>query len=47
MVLERHSTESIIRRELATGVSLVYRMHADSTVEPAIELGVETARAHA
>lgn len=46
MVLERHSTESIIKRELATGVPLVYRMNADSTVGPAVELGVGAAHAH-
>jgi 2,3-bisphosphoglycerate-dependent phosphoglycerate mutase len=46
MVLERHSTESIIKRELATGAPLVYRMNADSTVEPVRELGAETAHAH-
>jgi 2,3-bisphosphoglycerate-dependent phosphoglycerate mutase len=32
MVLERLSPEGIVKRELATGVPLVYRLNADSTV---------------
>jgi 2,3-bisphosphoglycerate-dependent phosphoglycerate mutase len=32
MVLDRLSPEGIIKRELATGVPLVYRLNADSTV---------------
>jgi len=32
MVLEKHSQESIIKRELATGAPLIYRLNADSTV---------------
>ena len=32
MVLERLSTSEIIKREIATGVPLVYRLHLDSTV---------------
>jgi 2,3-bisphosphoglycerate-dependent phosphoglycerate mutase len=48
MVLERHTTESIIRRELATGVPIVYRLNADSTAERWVDLGAETAAtAHA
>jgi 2,3-bisphosphoglycerate-dependent phosphoglycerate mutase len=38
MVLERHSPESIIARELATGVPIVYRLNADSTVAEKIDL---------
>jgi len=40
MVLERHSPESIIARELATGVPIVYRLNADSTVAEKIDLAV-------
>jgi 2,3-bisphosphoglycerate-dependent phosphoglycerate mutase len=32
MVLERLSPEEIVKRELATGVPLIYRLNADSTV---------------
>ena len=32
MVLERLSPEGIVKRELATGVPLIYRLNADSTV---------------
>ncbi len=32
MVLERHSPESIMKRELATGAPIFYRLAADSTV---------------
>ena len=32
MVLERLSPEQIIKRELATGIPLIYRLNADSTV---------------
>ena len=32
MVLERLSPEQIVRRELATGMPLIYRLNADSTV---------------
>jgi len=32
MVLEKHSQESIIKRELATGAPLIYRLNPDSTV---------------
>jgi 2,3-bisphosphoglycerate-dependent phosphoglycerate mutase len=38
MVLERHSPESIIARELATGVPIVYRLNADSPVESKLDL---------
>ncbi|KAA5602948.1 2,3-bisphosphoglycerate-dependent phosphoglycerate mutase [Blastochloris sulfoviridis] len=33
MVLERLTPEGILKRELATGVPIVYRLNADSTVE--------------
>ena len=32
MVLEKLSPDQIIKRELATGVPLIYRLNADSTV---------------
>jgi 2,3-bisphosphoglycerate-dependent phosphoglycerate mutase len=32
MVLEKLSPEQIVKRELATGVPLIYRLNADSTV---------------
>jgi 2,3-bisphosphoglycerate-dependent phosphoglycerate mutase len=32
MVLERLSPEQILKRELATGVPIIYRLNADSTV---------------
>jgi 2,3-bisphosphoglycerate-dependent phosphoglycerate mutase len=32
MVLERLSPEQIVKRELATGMPLIYRLNADSTV---------------
>ncbi|MDQ0512662.1 2,3-bisphosphoglycerate-dependent phosphoglycerate mutase [Ancylobacter amanitiformis] len=38
MVLERHSPESIMKRELATGVPVIYRLKADSTVESVVDL---------
>ena len=38
MVLERHDTESIIKRELATGVPMIYRLNADSTVASKLDL---------
>jgi 2,3-bisphosphoglycerate-dependent phosphoglycerate mutase len=38
MVLERLSPEKIVGREIATGVSLVYRLNADSTVAQMQEL---------
>ncbi|MFG1425388.1 2,3-bisphosphoglycerate-dependent phosphoglycerate mutase [Roseixanthobacter glucoisosaccharinicivorans] len=33
MVLERHTPESIMKRELATGAPIVYRLAPDATVE--------------
>ncbi|MFK8253726.1 2,3-bisphosphoglycerate-dependent phosphoglycerate mutase [Ancylobacter terrae] len=38
MVLEKHSPESIMKRELATGVPVIYRLNADSTVASKIDL---------
>jgi 2,3-bisphosphoglycerate-dependent phosphoglycerate mutase len=32
MVLEKMSPEQILKRELATGAPVVYRLNADSTV---------------
>jgi 2,3-bisphosphoglycerate-dependent phosphoglycerate mutase len=38
MVLDRLSGEEIVKRELATGVPLVYRLNADSTVASRLDL---------
>ncbi len=38
MVLEKHTQESIIKRELATGAPLIYRLNADSTVAEKSEI---------
>jgi 2,3-bisphosphoglycerate-dependent phosphoglycerate mutase len=38
MVLERLSPDGILKRELATGVPIVYRLNADSTVAEAVDL---------
>ena len=38
MVLEKHTTESILKRELGTGVPMVYRLNADSTVASKLDL---------
>jgi 2,3-bisphosphoglycerate-dependent phosphoglycerate mutase len=38
MVLEKLSPEGILRRELATGVPIVYRLNADSTVASKLDL---------
>lgn len=38
MVLERLGAEGIVKRELATGVPIVYRLNADSTVAHMAEL---------
>jgi 2,3-bisphosphoglycerate-dependent phosphoglycerate mutase len=40
MVLERLTPEGILKRELATGVPIVYRLKADSTVEKKLDLAV-------
>ena len=38
MVLERLTPEAILKRELSTGVPIVYRLNADSTVESQLDL---------
>jgi 2,3-bisphosphoglycerate-dependent phosphoglycerate mutase len=38
MVLDRLTPEGIVKRELATGVPLIYRLNADSTVANMEEL---------
>ncbi len=38
MVLERLDTKQILNRELATGVPLIYRLNADSTVASKLDL---------
>jgi 2,3-bisphosphoglycerate-dependent phosphoglycerate mutase len=38
MVLERLSPEDIVKRELATGVPILYRLEADSTVASKLDL---------
>jgi 2,3-bisphosphoglycerate-dependent phosphoglycerate mutase len=38
MVLEKLSPEGILARELATGVPIIYRLNADSTVESKLDL---------
>ena len=38
MVLERLTPEAILKRELATGVPIVYRLNADSTVASQLDL---------
>ena len=38
MVLERLSPEGILKRELATGVPILYRLNADSTVAETVDL---------
>ncbi|MGH6715995.1 MAG: 2,3-bisphosphoglycerate-dependent phosphoglycerate mutase [Bradyrhizobium sp.] len=38
MVLERLSPERILKRELATGVPIIYRLNADSTVASKLDL---------
>jgi 2,3-bisphosphoglycerate-dependent phosphoglycerate mutase len=38
MVLERLSPEGIVKRELATGVPILYRLQADSTVAERLDL---------
>jgi 2,3-bisphosphoglycerate-dependent phosphoglycerate mutase len=38
MVLERLSTSDILRREIGTGVPLIYRLNADSTVAEKVDL---------
>lgn len=38
MVLEKHTPESIMKRELATGVPVIYRLKPDSTIESVVDL---------
>jgi 2,3-bisphosphoglycerate-dependent phosphoglycerate mutase len=38
MVLERLSPEGILKRELATGVPIIYRLNADATVAEKVDL---------
>jgi len=38
MVLEKLSPEGILKRELATGVPIIYRLNADATVASALDL---------
>jgi 2,3-bisphosphoglycerate-dependent phosphoglycerate mutase len=38
MVLDRHSTESIVKLNLDTGVPMIYRLNADSTVASKLDL---------
>jgi 2,3-bisphosphoglycerate-dependent phosphoglycerate mutase len=38
MVLENHTPESIIARELATGVPIIYKLNADATVAEKLDL---------
>ncbi|MCS0502086.1 2,3-bisphosphoglycerate-dependent phosphoglycerate mutase [Ancylobacter mangrovi] len=38
MVLEKHTPETIMKRELATGVPVIYRLKPDSTVESVVDL---------
>jgi 2,3-bisphosphoglycerate-dependent phosphoglycerate mutase len=38
MVLERLSPEGILKRELATGVPIIYRLNADATVASKVDL---------
>lgn len=40
MVLEKHTPESILKRELATGVPIIYKLNADATVAEKIDLAV-------
>jgi len=38
MVLERLSPEQIVKREIGTGVPIIYRLNADATVESKLDL---------
>jgi 2,3-bisphosphoglycerate-dependent phosphoglycerate mutase len=38
MVLEKLSPEGILKRELATGVPIIYRLNADATVGSKLDL---------
>jgi 2,3-bisphosphoglycerate-dependent phosphoglycerate mutase len=37
-VLEKLTPETILKRELATGVPIIYRLNADSTVASKVDL---------
>ena len=38
MVLDKHTTESITKLNLATGVPMIYRLNANSTVASKLDL---------
>ena len=38
MVLDRHTQESIVKLNLDTGVPMIYRLNADSTVASKMDL---------
>jgi 2,3-bisphosphoglycerate-dependent phosphoglycerate mutase len=38
MVLEKHTPESIMKRELLTGAPVIYRLKPDSTIESVVDL---------
>jgi 2,3-bisphosphoglycerate-dependent phosphoglycerate mutase len=38
MVLDRLSPEAIVKRELATGAPVIYRLNADATVASRLDL---------
>ena len=38
MVLDKHTTESITKLNLDTGVPMIYRLNADSTVKSKLDL---------
>ena len=38
MVLDKHTTESIVKLNLDTGVPMIYRLNADSTVASKLDL---------
>ena len=38
MVLDRHTQDSIIKLNLETGVPMIYRLNADSTVASKLDL---------
>jgi 2,3-bisphosphoglycerate-dependent phosphoglycerate mutase len=38
MVLDRLSPDTIVKRELGTGVPMIYRLNADSTVAERMDL---------
>ena len=44
MVLEKLSPEGILKRELATGVPIIYRLNADATVASKLDLAGERKR---